>query len=241
MGKKFKTAFLILIFLIILVFIINIIFYNPSITKKENAQQEKIDELQSKVMNIEDEFKNHKDENNRLNKELSNLQDSLIRNKELVEEQVKIINNKDNWRFKQNNLIFPIYTANWFDGNREILFYTSLPKDFSLEEQLNTIAYKLSQYCFEGLPIDLVEIKEIGNKKVAVVNLKELDNSEGKLWTTSYFQGSFGGSVTSTQLIETFLQKEYWGKWINGVEFLYENNKIEFEHTPNLNDINYRK
>lgn len=241
MGKKFKTAFLILIFLIILLFIINIIFYNPSITKKENSQQEKIDELQSKVINIEDEFKNQKDENNKLNQELVDLQDSLKRNKELVEEQVKIINNKENWRFKQNNLIFPIYTANWFDGTREILFYTSLPKDFSLEEQLNSIAYKLSQYCFEGLPIDLIEIKEVENKKVAVVNLKEFGKDEDKLWTTSYFQGSSGGSITSTQLIETFLQRDYWGKWINGVEFLYENNKIDFEHTPNLNDINYRK
>lgn len=240
MGRKFKTAFLILIFLIILLFIINIIFYNPSITKKENAQQEKIDELQSKVMNIEDEFKNHKDKNNRLNQELVDLQDSLKRNKELVEEQVKIINNKDNWRFKQNNLIFPIYTVNWFDGNLEILFYTSLPKDFSLEEQLNSIGNKLSQYCFEGLEIDLVEIKEIENKKVAVVNLKESGKDDGKRWTTSYFQGSSGGSATSTQLIETFLQRDYWGKWINGVEFLYENNKIDFEHTLNLNDINYR-
>lgn len=240
MGKKFKTTFLIVIILVISLFIINIIFYNPSMTKKENEQQETINELLSKIMNIEDEFKHYKDENNRLNQELFNLQDSLIRNKELVEEQVKIINNKDNWRFKQNNLIFPIYTANWFDGNREILFYTSQPKELSLEEQLNSIAYKLSQYCFEGLSIDLVEIKEIENKKVAVVNLKELDNSEGKLWTTSYFQGSSGGGVTSTQLIETFLQRDYWGKWINGVEFLYENNKIEFEHTPNLYDINYR-
>lgn len=241
MGRKFKAAFLILIFLIISLFIINIIFYNPSITKKENAQQEKIDELSSKVMNIENEFKKHKNENNKLNQELVNLQDSLIRNKELVEEQVKIINNKDNWRFKQNNLLFPIYTANWFDGNHEILFYTSIPKDFSLEEQLNSIGNKLSQYCFEGLPIDLVEIKEIGNKKVAVINLKESGKTDGKFWTTSYFQGSSGGSITSTQLIETFLQRDYWGKWINGVEFLYENNKIDFDHTPNLNDINYRK
>jgi len=239
-GRKFKTTFLIVIIIIVSLFIISLIFNNPAITKNENAKEEKIDELQSRIMNIESEFKNHKDENNMLNQELLYLEDSIKRNKELVEEQVKIINNKDNWRFKQNNLVFPIYTANWFDGNPEILFYTSLPKDLSLEEQLNLVGNKLSQYCFEGLPIDLIEIKEIGKKKIAVFNLKESDKNEGKLWTTSYFQGSSGGGLTSTQLIETFLQRDYWGKWINGVEFLYENNKIDFEHTPNLNDINYR-
>ena len=85
--------------------------------------------------------------------------------------------------------------------------------------------------------IDLVEIKEIGNKKVAIINLKENDD---ELWITTYFQGSSGGNITSTQLIETFLQRDYWGKWIDGVEFLYENSKIDFDHVEDLHDISYR-
>lgn len=115
---------------------------------------------------------------------------------------------------------------------------------------MDVIGNELSQYCFDGLPIEVSEIKKVDGKEIAVINLKEsVFNEEidapkkfvGRTWKAGYFQGSCGGSITSMELIETFLQRDYKGKWIDGVQFLYEGNNItEFDHVPRLSDINYR-
>ena len=93
------------------------------------------------------------------------------------------------------------------------------------------------------------EIKDIEGKSVAVINLRESPINEeiagpeemiGHSWATYYFQGSTGGVLTSIKLVETFLQRDYRGPWIDGVQFLYEGNQIDFEHVEGLREINYR-
>lgn len=47
--------------------------------------------------------------------------------------------------------------------------------------------------------------------------------------------------MTSTALIETILQREHDGEWIDGVKFLYNNSVCDFQHAPELLNINYRR
>jgi hypothetical protein len=97
-----------------------------------------------------------------------------------------------------------------------------------------------------------VKIEEVNNKKIAVINLEESKENQGikddgKLkamtWATHYLQGSAGGSMTSETLIETLLQREHTGEWIDGVRFLYNGGPCDdhFQHSPNLMRVNYRE
>lgn len=139
-------------------------------------------------------------------------------------------------------IYFPIYTANINDLSKEILCYIK-PTSTSIEDNLKFISNKLSQIGFQNLPIEFVKFETVENKKVAVINLKEIitdPNVPGTKWSQSFFQGSTGGEMTSTALIETFLQRDYDGEWIDGVKFLYEGGDIQFQHTEKLSQINYR-
>ncbi|MDQ2087579.1 hypothetical protein RBH29_14195 [Herbivorax sp. ANBcel31] len=78
---------------------------------------------------------------------------------------------------------------------------------------------------------------------MAVINLREYDEKNTSIrrsWKSHYFQGTTGGRETSVTLIETFLQRDYSGEWIDGVSFLYYDNEIEFFHVEGLSKIQYR-
>lgn len=141
---------------------------------------------------------------------------------------------------KVENEIFTIYGSNMDTYKKEAMGEISIPKDKSIQEKLEEVAKKLSEVNFNRLPMEVLRIETVNGKKIAKVNLKE-DSKNQKQWFQSYMQGSAGGSMTSVSLIETFLQKEYKGEWVDGVEFSYEGKKCEFEHAYNLTEIIYRK
>jgi len=113
-----------------------------------------------------------------------------------------------------------------------------VPQNYSLPEKLDALASELSRSRFGGLPIEVLQIGVRGGRKVALVNLQEDEtviaaNGRPITWSKLYFQGSAGGAMTTGTLIQTFLQSEYTGEWIDGVRFLYENRPIEeagFDH-----------
>lgn len=120
----------------------------------------------------------------------------------------------------------------------------------TVDERLRVIAQKLSEKEFNSLPIELVEIKNIDGKKVAIFNLKENEENlsetdwskyKNPSWANNFFQGSAGGSWTCYTLQTTMLQPDYDGEWIDGVSFLYngEENKC-FQHIEGLDSIKYR-
>lgn len=138
---------------------------------------------------------------------------------------------------------FSVYGADSQAVNTEVNFYIELPKELTLTEKLKAIADRLSRFKFNELPIEIKGIDEKDGRKIAVVNLKEHPWNEameeppvqvgnrGATWRYLHFQGSLGGEFTSKTLVETFLQQEYKGEWIDGVTFLYGGNPIEeFEH-----------
>jgi|GEM_PF-5206688 len=135
---------------------------------------------------------------------------------------------------------FHVYAPNeQYDGVERIMS-VSFPHAFDKEERLGRIAKIMSYENFCGLPIEVIGVEN----NIATVNLLEnplslshedellrLDSNCGFLrWDTGYFQGSTGGAMTASLLVETFLQPKYVGPWIDGVKFLYEGDPIDSEY-----------
>lgn len=108
----------------------------------------------------------------------------------------------------------------------------------SLEDKLKQLCKTLSEKKFDNLSLEVKSVDTVNGKKVATINLTDTSN---KKWS-SKFQGSTGGAVTTNTLIENFLQSsnKSRGEWIDGVKFLYNNGKIEYEHAADLSNIQYR-
>ncbi|HSW67913.1 MAG TPA: hypothetical protein VLH16_05000 [Bacteroidales bacterium] len=133
------------------------------------------------------------------------------------------------------------------EGNQTTRFYIQTQTTLSLHQQLELIASSLSQYCFSNLPVVVKEIKVLDNQRIAVVNLRELQDfsirkpGETPSWRYGYFQGSHGGKNTTVLLIESFLQPNHPLPWIDGAIFLYEGQPISgFDHIIGLDGIVYR-
>ena len=172
-------------------------------------------------------------------------------NKNIITEEDKEINiekteNKDS---NKEYEIFSIYTIDVNTDEKVILKNIELEKKLSVEEKLVELANEVSNDLFNSLPLELIEIKDIKEKSIAVFNFEEVGKNaekatlfqdyEGDSWFQC-FQGSAGGRVTEYTLIETLLQRNYEGEWIDGINFTYKGGSVEFEHTPKLSEIVYR-
>ncbi|MCB8814594.1 hypothetical protein [Desulfosporosinus shakirovi] len=145
--------------------------------------------------------------------------------------------------------IYPIYSAdvdNYINNyNKEIDFYIAIPKEDSLKSKLDTIAKSLSETYFGNLPIKVLEFDD---KKIVTIDLEETSEmsintsiQKNSSWATGFFQGSTGGTITTIRLIESFLQKDYQGEWVEGIRFSYKGQPVDFEHTPELSKVIYRR
>jgi len=244
-----KTGVLLLLLILISLFFNIVSFVNISnISLDKEAIESSYDSLLSEVQSLKKEISRLTEDNEVLRRNISYAQQMSDINSSIIKEQVKLIDLKKDWRFLRDNELFPIYDANEESNEKEVIFYTPFPKTLKLNEKLRGIGNKLSQYCFNGLPIELEYIKDIEGKKVAVINLREsyinegldIEDKVGYTWLDDYFQGSTGGMQTYIRLVETFLQRDYKGEWIDGVEFLYEGSKINYEHIEGLSEIIYR-
>lgn len=187
-------------------------------------------------------------ENAALKEKNISLENTIINLNNQINEQKSKIDELAKPAFDKSENMYPIYTADSFTLEKEIAAYIYIPKETVLKKKLQIIAEALSETYFENLPIEVLRIEEINKKKIAFINLKEykenkgifdIERLKGKTWMAHYMQGSTGGSITSTAFIETFLQREYIGQWVDGFKFLYENTPCDFEHAR-LRDIVYR-
>jgi hypothetical protein len=114
----------------------------------------------------------------------------------------------------------------------------SIPKNESIDKKISTLLDSVSNNNFNSLKIEVLSLKETreGHKSL-VVNLKEnpgfiMPDSLGNYrnWY-DFFQGSMRGEQTTIILIESVLQREFAGDWIDEVEFYYQNEKMgEWDH-----------
>jgi hypothetical protein len=203
-----------------------------SLKSENDALKKELTEVKNKVSNLES-----------ANKDLTNqLEEEKEKNSTI---KLSVINNKDN--------IYTIYTANPDTYKKEADAYVYIPNSIDLKQKLTSIANALSEGYFSNLPIQVLKIEEANNKKIAVINLKESNENQGvkdygkfkgESWALNYIQGSAGGSMTSVALIETLLQRDHTGEWIDGVRFLYNGGACDvnlFQNAPDLTKINYRK
>lgn len=173
--------------------------------------------------------------------------ETVVEDEEENNEQIS--NTEENSEDKSKVEVFKLYSKDAEQGAEINLGEVEINKNESLENKLSKIASVLSEKAFDNLPISLTEIKDIDGKKIAVFNLDEMGNNagdvqfsdyEGISWYNNFFVGSTGGEITEYTLIRNLLQTEYTGEWIDGVEFTYKGSKIEFDHVPELGEINYR-
>ncbi|MCD4711660.1 MAG: hypothetical protein K8R73_00110 [Clostridiales bacterium] len=144
------------------------------------------------------------------------------------------------WYNESNYTYMTLYTGNIDTLEIENATQVRVESTASVEDRLLAITKGLSDQIFK-LPMELLEIREIFNQKIAIVNVMETrDSPDLYPWNTGYFQGSTGGAITSITLVESYLQNGYEGEWIDGVKFLYEGETIEFEHVFGLQQTQYR-
>ncbi len=101
----------------------------------------------------------------------------------------------------------------------------SIDKNNDIEENLEIVIDKISELKFDDAPIELLKIEN----NIAYIDIRESDDKN--YWSSNYFQGSTGASITSFTLVENILQRNYQGEWIDGIYFSYEGKTdIEFDH-----------
>ncbi len=124
---------------------------------------------------------------------------------------------------------FPAYDMDRL-SNEVVRFWIRVPDRLSLAAKLRLIAATLSYVRFGEQPIELLRIENRLGRRVAVINLRDMDADN--TWYGRFFQGSTGGGMTTVTLTQTFLQRGYKGEWIDGVRF-YLNGKplVDQDHT----------
>lgn len=200
--------------------------------------------LQDEITKLNKSYDIEQQKNVKLEIEKAVLNEKLESLNKRQEKQISIITTLTRDSVNGMN-IYPIYSANIDNYNKEIDFYITMPKEDSLKRKLGTIAETLSEFCFGNLPI---EVLEIDDKKIATIDLEETSEQStntsiqtSSSWATGFFQGSTGGTITTIRLTESFLQKDYEGEWIEGIRFLYKGQPVNFQHTPELSEVIYRK
>lgn len=211
-------------------FAVSILGLSLLLTGCGTSQVTQLEALQGQVQKLEKE-------NESLSKEMAALKeqfDSLIfketdttKMDPVIEDIQEDITEETHYRH------FAIYGANDETLEPVLIKEIEIDEDFPIEKQLNDLAQVLSGTNFDSLPILVESILEEDGKQIAIINLKE-DSSRSKSWAGQYFQGSTGGGITQTSLVETFLQRNFEEFEIDGVRFLYEGNTILFDHVPLL-------
>lgn len=145
--------------------------------------------------------------------------------------------NKDDSESKEISQM-PIYSIDVNTEEPNEVKKVEVSSDATLQEKLEAVAKSVSETNFDNLTIEVQSVDTIDGKKVATINLKD---SGDKTWHQK-FQGSTGGRITSSTLIENFLQTNNKSnqEWIDGVKFLYNNEVIEYEHVADLSTVIYK-
>lgn len=136
------------------------------------------------------------------------------------------INKDDNDDIKETNQVdIQLVTMDVNTSEQIPLGNVSIDKNNDIEENLELVVDKISELKFDDAPIELLKIEN----NIAYIDIRESDDKN--YWSSNYFQGSTGASITSFTLVENILQRNYQGEWIDGIYFSYEGKTdIEFDH-----------
>jgi len=187
--------------------------------------QENITELEERIATLEADNAELKEENDALKAEIE-----ILKSGEPVEEPV------DGDPMVEEEEELPIFGAEE-DGTMIQVSTIVVKTDEPLINKMTMMGDELGDKVFNGLKMEAVEIRVEDGKDILYVDLKEGSGEVGApSWVYDYFQGSTGGQVSETALVETFLQREYGGVWIDGVHFTLDGESIQYDHVPNLRE-----
>ncbi len=106
-------------------------------------------------------------------------------------------------------------------------------KNKTILEKMTVIADTLSKGYFNNLEIEVSSFDQLPEEDFVKINLKEQSQYDGpgslpsyQSWY-DYFQGSYGGKNTTIILRESFLQRDYESKWVDGLVFYYQGKPME--------------
>ena len=186
-------------------------------------QLDQVNPLEEQVTTLQKENENLAKQVESLTKQI----DELMEQNTKLQEEIQVLDEEQ----------YTLYTRDVDSWEIVELETISLSKDETIKEKLQQIANEISKTCFENLEIKVEEIKTIGNKEIATINLK--DNEEELNWMSNYFQGSTGAGVTLTILEESLLQRKSNYPWIDGIELVYNGETLSSTHIE-LGNILYR-
>ena len=201
---------------------------------KANPQ---LDALQGQISHLQKENENLVKQVSELQKQIDDLHNKeQLQDDNIVEEEII-----DDSNVTTDTAFYPVYGVDMDTLEKEVLATEEVDASSTLLAKLNRLAWSLSEVNFDGLPILVEEISEVGGKQIAIINLKE-DSSKDIGWMTVFFQGSTGALMTANSLQETFLQRELMSgeEWIDGIQILYEGQSKELDHMPEIGKIIYR-
>lgn len=156
-----------------------------------------------------------------------------------VEENIGSTNKEDNKNKDDENqenettqveetVDFKIYTLDANDTDKVLEFNNvELKKDSTIEEKLKELCAILEKEYFKDENAKIV-FKSIDENNIATIDLVNKD-----AWN-QHFQGSTGGMISQATIVETLLQREYSGEWIDGLNVVVDGSTGEelFEHAP---------
>jgi PBP1b-binding outer membrane lipoprotein LpoB len=135
--------------------------------------------------------------------------------------------NTDKQNEEKNSTIYDakIISMDSNTSEKKIISDIKIDDNLSMNDKVNIIIKEVSKLQFKNAPIELIKI----DNNIAYINIKE--DKENKLWSNKFFQGSTGASVTTYTIVESLLQRDYKGKWIDGIYITYEGKtNVEFDH-----------
>lgn len=170
----------------------------------------------------EDTTINKEDENNKEEKPVVEEDEKDV---DTVDKNDDNTNDKDDIVSNMNEVYFDISSLDVDSGEKIVIGSLKLDESKSIEDKLSLLLKEISKLRFDNAPIKLIKIEN----NIAYVDLEE--GKDKNYWSTGYFQGSTGGSITTYTLTESILQRSYTGQWIDGVCFSYEGKTdMEFDH-----------
>jgi hypothetical protein len=121
--------------------------------------------------------------------------------------------------------LLKIYTVDAMADVEGVDFCLAVPENYTVIEKVNLVSSLLMKHKFSQGVILLKKIEQRNGKRIAIIELHETEKHP-IAWKGVYFQGSSGGHSTTYILVNTFLQPDYTGTWIDGVEFWYDGKPV---------------
>ncbi|WGX75552.1 hypothetical protein QJS64_16530 [Paraclostridium bifermentans] len=146
-------------------------------------------------------------------------------NKSEIEVSSNLNNDKQNEEKNSKTYDAKIISIDSNTSEKKTISDIKIDDNLSMNDKVNTIIKEVSKLQFKNAPIELIKIEN----NIAYINIKE--DKENKLWSNKFFQGSTGASITSYTIVESLLQRDYKGKWVDGIYITYEGKtNVEFDH-----------